>query len=116
MDIVAKQDFIRLVARENQGDSEGVRILWSRHAIAELVNEGWTRKAVEAGLERAEIIEDYPALHRPLPDCLVLGWLTENIPFHAVVAIDGVNARLFVVTVYEPGQEEWENDWRTRKR
>ena len=116
MNTEAKQDFIRWKARQNQADLEGAKIRWSRHGIAELVNEGWSRALVEKGLQGSEVIEDYPTEHRPLPDCLVLGWLATGEPFHAVIAIDEANDRLFVVTVYEPSPEEWEDDWRTRKK
>ena len=54
----AKQAFIQRIARENRHDAEGRRILWSRHAIAELANEGWNRSIVEVGLEKGEVIED----------------------------------------------------------
>jgi hypothetical protein len=116
MDAQGKQDFIRWKAQQNQADSEGEKIRWSRHGITELVNEGWNRAMVEEGLQLSEVIEDYPTLHRPLPDCLVLGWLPCGEPFHAVIAVDEINDRLFVVTVYKPSPEEWEHDWRTRKR
>ena len=111
-----KQDFIRQQASRNRLDPEGNRILWGRHGITELVNEGWHRNLVEEALEDSEVIEDYPTLHRPLPDCLVLGWLTTGEPFHAVIGIDELNDRLFVVTVYKPTLEEWKDDWRTRKK
>ena len=61
------------------------------------------------------MIEDYPAQHRPLPDCLVLGYLATSEPMHAVIALDEANDRLFIVTVYKPSHEEWQDDWRTRK-
>lgn len=112
----SKQNAIRRIAYENQSDSGGQKILWSRHGIAELVNEGWTRAELERGLMAGEIIEDYPTLTRPLPDCLVLGLLAQGVVFHAVVAVDAPHDRLFIVTVYRPSVEEWENDWRTRKR
>jgi hypothetical protein len=115
MNRIEKQNFIRRKAHQNQADPEGASILWSRHGITELVNEGWDRALVEDGLQASEVIEDYPILHRPLPDCLVLGWLATGDPFHAVAAIDEVNDRLLVVTVYEPSSEEWKDDWRTRK-
>ena len=63
-----------------------------------------------------EVIEDYPTLHRPLQDCLALGRLRNSIHFHVVVAVDRPNDRLFIITVYKPDEQEWENDWRTRKR
>lgn len=112
----SKQDAIWRIALESQSDLDGQKILWSRHGIAELVNEGWTRAELEHGLVTCEIIEDYPALTRPLPDCLVMGLLTRGAVFHAVIAIDAPTDRLFIVTVYKPSVEEWENDWRTRKR
>ncbi len=116
MDIGAKQSFIRQYAEENHANPAGSKILWSRHSIIELVNEDWRRGWVENGLRTCEVIEDYPSGPRPLPDCLVLGWLAPGAPFHAVIAVDQILGRLFVVTVYKPAQEEWQNDWRTRKR
>ena len=115
MDGPAKQAFIRKKALESRSDTEGTRILWSRHAVAELVNEGWIRAEVEQCLEAAELVEDYRTLHRPLPDCLVLGRLMRDEPCHAVVAIDEENDRLLIVTVYRPSLEEWEDDWSKRK-
>jgi len=111
-----KEAFIRQKARENQSDPQGEKVLWSRHAIGKLVTEGLTRQAVEQALTTCELIEDYPSLTRPLPDCLVLGWMEEQEPIHAVVAIDAPQDRIFVVTFYRPDPRRWENDYRTRKR
>lgn len=110
-----KQNFICTKAVENRNDPEGHKILWSRHAITELLNDDLIRSEVEKALVTCEVIEDYPSNHRPLPDCLVLGMMEYSNPLHAVVAIDEVNDRIFVVTVYRPSKERWENDWRTRK-
>ena len=75
MEPIFKQTFIQDKAYQNVRNPEGTYILWSRHAIQELVADGLTRTQVERALQSCEVIEDYPALHRPLPDCLVLGWL-----------------------------------------
>ena len=115
MDTAAKQQIIRQIAQENGGDPEGAKILWSRHAITELVNEDWEREAVEQGLQTCEVVEDYPQIHRRLPDCLVLSWLSSQEPFHAVVALDESQDRLLIVTVYSPSNWEWEDDQRTRR-
>ena len=115
MDAATKQQHIRRIAQQNRDDPEGSRILWSRHAITELVNENWEREAVEQGLQTCDVIEDYPQLHRRLPDCLTLGWLQTQEPFHAVVAIDSSQDRLLIVTVYSPSNQEWEDDQRTRR-
>lgn len=110
-----KQNFIRKKAIENETDPEGRKILWSRHGITELLNEDLDRIEVEMAFKTCEVIENYPMQHRPLPDCLVLSLLQNSKPIHAVVAIDEANDRIFVVTVYRPSTERWENDWRTRK-
>lgn len=115
MDAAAKQAFIRRKAQESRTDPEGAGIRWTRHAIAELANEEWGRKAVELGLIASKGIENYPIVHRPLPDCLALGLLASGEPFHAVLAIDSDSDILVVVTVYRPSSEEWDNDWTKRR-
>lgn len=115
MDQLAKQKFIRQIATKNQADPEGSQVYWSRHAIVEMVKDDLTRSEIEQALQQCEIIENYPAGHRPLPDCLVLAYLSNNRPFHAVIAIDESRNRIFIITVYLPSLERWHNDWRTRK-
>jgi len=115
MDTAAKQSFIRRIAKQNRSDLEGTRVIWSAHAVIELVAEDLTRQAVEGALETCTVVEDYPTLHRPLPDCLVLGYLEDGQPIHAVTAIDTEQDRILIVTVYQPNEQEWEDDWRTRK-
>ena len=115
MDSAAKQRFVLRAAQRNQSDSEGRSIFWSRHAIVELVNESWSRESIEAGFLTCEVIEDYPAGPRALPDCLVLGSFRSDETFHAVLAIDQNNERVLVVTVYRPSSEEWQDGWRIRR-
>ena len=51
-------------------------ILWSVHAVRKLRVEGLRKSAVEASLRSCELIEDYQTEGRPLPDCLVLGFMS----------------------------------------
>ena len=115
MDSKEKQAFIQRVAQQNRSTLDRDKILWSRHGVTELIVEGWQRSQVEDALIKCTVIEDYPALHRPLPDCLVLGYLASHEPVHVVVGIDEDSDRLFVITVYKPSFEEWQDDWKTRK-
>ncbi|HRJ43801.1 MAG: DUF4258 domain-containing protein [Caldilineaceae bacterium] len=115
MRVDEKQRFIRQKAIENESDPSGSKVYWSRHAIGETVNDDLTRVEVERAFQDCEIIEDYPVAHRPLPDCLLLAWVADERPLHAVVAIDEQNERIFVVTVYVPSKERWSYDWRIRK-
>ena len=110
-----KQDFIRRRSEDNQEFPLSSIISWSRHSILELRLERFDRNEVEFGLQNCEVIENYPTTHRHLPDCLVMGRLESGEPFHAVVALDQAEDRLLIVTVYSPGEEEWKDDWRTRR-
>jgi hypothetical protein len=111
----SKRDFVRQIAVENRDSEWGARILWSRHATARLIDYGLSRVDIEEALTQCVVVEDYPSVHRALPDCLVLGYLPSGEPLHAVVALDVANNRVFVITVYIPSAERWQNEWQTRK-
>jgi hypothetical protein len=74
----------------------------------------WKAK-VEQALKKAIIIEHYPKHGRPLPDCLLLGFIDAD-PIHVVVAIDEAFDRIVIITVYRPDIKRWESDWKTRKK
>ena len=112
----SKQQLVRQIALDSTSTSDGGKILWSRHAVAALVDDGLERRDVELALQQCHVIEDYPVAHRPLPDCLVLAFIPPRVPIHAVIAIDELNDRIFIVTVYMPTDDRWEDDWRTRKK
>lgn len=108
MNTQAKQMFIRQKAVQRQ-------VQWSRHALGKLATETISVEDVEAALQQAEIIEDYPHLHRYLPDCLVLIYTASVVPIHCVVAINQPADYVLMVTVYRPSDKEWNDDVRTRK-
>ena len=115
MRVEDKEQFICRKAVENRSDPSGSKVYWSRHAIGEMIDEDLTRVEIELAFRHSEIIENYPFAHRPLPDCLILAWLPDGRPLHAVIAIDVHMDRIYVVTVYVPDKERWHDDWRTRK-
>ena len=108
MDALNKQAFICQKAVERQ-------IKWSRHALSELASEPVSVNEVEIALRQAEVIEEYPHLHRYLPDCLVLTFTLYNQPIHCVIAINEPQDYILIVTVYQPSVEEWDHDWKTRR-
>jgi hypothetical protein len=108
--------FIRQKAVENASDPTSRKVAWSFHAVNKLRLERLLRQEVERALVTAEIIEEYPQLTRRLKDCLILGFTSDKQPIHAVVGIDEANDRIFMITIYRPDTERWENDWKTRKR
>ena len=59
-----------------------------------------------------EIIEQYPNDY-PYPSCLILGNDLNERPLHIVCGL-GKN-KVWLVTVYIPNLDEWEDDLKTRK-
>ena len=108
MDTKAKQIFIRQKAAQR-------RVEWSRHALGRLATEPITVDDVEVALQRADVIEDYPHLHRHLPDCLVLAPVMSVGAIHCVVAVNQSADIILMVTVYRPSDKEWNSDARTKK-
>jgi len=105
--------FIRQKAKEHV-PYNNEKILWSLHAVKKLRNESLRKKEVENALKSCEIIEDYQGEGRPLPDCLVLGFIGV-VPLHIVTAVDMDTDRIIVVTVYKPHDARWKDGWRKRK-
>ena len=110
-----KQAFIRRIVHENPQTPSLDKVLWSRHAVQRLRQADLRRQQVEQSLADAEVIEEYPVQTRPLPDCLVLAFIAQQTPIHAVVALDVPSDRILLVTVYRPTRERWQDDWKTRK-
>ncbi len=90
------------------------RIEWQRHVLERMIERGIQRDHVLGILREADIIEDYPDDH-PYPSALFTGAVAGG-PVHVVAALDPVEARVFVVTVYRPDLEHFESDFRTRRR
>ena len=108
-----KESFIRQTIKEHIPETNE-KISWSLHAVKKLRVEGLRKKEVENSLKECIIVEDYSMEGRSLPGCLVLGFIGSD-PVHTVIAIDRDFDRVFVITVYKPSSERWENDWKTRK-
>jgi hypothetical protein len=109
-----KIGFIREKATEHAPEGHE-KILWSSHAVKKLRVEGLRKQDVEGCLKECTMVEDYAMERRPLPGCLVLGFVGE-IPLHCVIAIDRDFDRMVIVTAYRPAKEKWDDDWQKRKK
>ena len=86
----------------------------TRHATTVRLERGITIAALEQALLSGEIIERYPG-SQPYTSCLVLGWLASGDPLHVVCSRGDAEPALRIVTVYEPEDALWENNYMTRK-
>ena len=85
------------------------------HATVKRLERNITTDDIKRALLNGEIIEHNPK-SKPYPSCLVLGWLRAGDPLHAKCSMGTKEPKLRIVTVYEPSDEEWEPDYKTRKR
>ena len=100
-------------------DIETIRAMYSGHAV-EITQHFHNRLKersikyvdVKVAMLSGEIIEqvldDYPN-----PSVLILGNNRDGEPLHIAVGVD--DDRLWLLTVYHPTLEVWENDYKTRK-
>ncbi len=79
-----------------------------------MLEHGIRSQQVREVLERGERIEDYPD-DTPLPSYLMLGTGAVRV-LHVVAADDQEHDETIVITTYEPDPNEWEADFKTRKR
>jgi hypothetical protein len=88
-------------------------IEWNRHALERMIERGIARETAKKVLMTGDIIEDYPD-DAPYPSALFLGYV-DNRPFHVVAAFDAENDLVYVITVYIPDSEHFENNHKTRR-
>jgi len=66
-------------------------------------------------LASAEAIETYPPVGYPDPNYLLLAWDGDQ-PIHILVADLVARNEVIVVTAYQPSLDDWEPDFRTRRK
>lgn len=94
-------------------------VLAGQYTISFTHTEKLRRRKIEARtletvISSGEIIEEYPEDPRG-PSCLILGYAEVLNPIHVVCA-NLESDQILIVTAYEPDPEEWQTDWKTRKR
>ncbi|PSR05317.1 MAG: hypothetical protein BRD50_01360 [Bacteroidetes bacterium SW_11_45_7] len=89
-------------------------IIWKKHAFEKAIERGIRRTSIQEIVYNGEIIEDYPR-DTPYPGLLILGW-HQNQPLHVVIAYDELTNYCFIITVYQPDSDHFENDYKMRKR
>lgn len=90
------------------------KLLFSRHAVSQMFARGITPNEVASVGNHGDVIASYPD-EEPYPKRLALGHVAAG-PLHVVVADDTTAALLVIVTAYRPDSDQWEPDWRTRRR
>jgi len=90
------------------------KIFRTYHVQMRLKGRTLSREALLQAVNTYEIIESYPD-DKYLPSYLLYGDSQEGV-CHLHIATDVAGDNVRVVTVYRPSTDEWESDWRTRRR
>ena len=96
-------------------ESAAKRILFLPHAVNQMNSPDRmiSTQEVRGVVFQGVLVESYPEDVRG-HSCLLLGWGEGNRPLHVVCAPKP--DYLAVITTYLPSPEQWEPDWRTRRK
>ena len=86
--------------------------IMTQHAEVRRRQRGITVSDIKRAIQTGIIIEDYPDAY-PNPACLILSSVVDKKPLHVVCGISGED--LWIITVYHPNNEEWEDSYSKRK-
>ena len=97
-----------------QGAIRRGNIVWRMHCLSRLAERGILQNQVLDVLRNGEEVERYEE-SKPFPCALFLGF-PEGKPVHVVAAFDNASDAVHIITVYEPDEEHFEPDYRTRRK
>ena len=89
------------------------KVEFTAHTHMRMREREITVDEIYAGIDTGEIIEQYPD-DKYYPSCLVLCFRVNGKPLHFVCGL-GDN-KIYIITLYDPDLERWENDFKTRRR
>ncbi len=90
---------------------EITQFVWRKHAAQRMMERSITRDEIIHCALYGTTIETYPNDY-PYPSCLVFE-MGEK-PLHIVMAMDSNTC--YIITAYRPNSEEFESDFKTRKK
>ena len=90
------------------------KIFWTYHVNMRMKGRFIPRHIIIDSVQNYEITEAYPE-DKYLPSYLVYSFY-ETLLFHVLFAVDVVRENVRVITSYYPDSEEWEANFKKRRR
>jgi hypothetical protein len=100
-------DFIQQCVRHG-------KLLWTYHVNMRMRGRFISRRPIVDSHPDYEVIEEYPE-DKYLPSYLVYSEYRGDV-FHILFAADVEGDNVRIVTAYRPSPEEWEEDFKARRR
>ncbi len=88
-------------------------IIWRQHVLARMLERNISREDVYNTIQYGDIIESYLET-KPYPSCLIAG-SPGNKQVHVVAAWDDEAYAVYIITVYTPDREHFQENGITRK-
>lgn len=89
-------------------------VVFSGHAVRRMFEWAISRDEVLEVLRDGEVIVEYPD-DKPFPSNLLVGF-PEARAIHVVAALDCQTDTCHVITAYPPDPDQWQDDFRTRRK
>lgn len=94
---------------------KGGQFEFSYHAFKRAVERNISESEIGEVVENVAIIEDYPD-DKYVPSCLLLGFTKLGRPIHIqVTRIETGEGLIKVITMYQPDEEKWINNYSVRR-
>jgi len=88
-------------------------IIFSQHALSRMFEREISPELVKKAIFNGSIITEYPD-DTPYPSRLIL-FRDEERVIHIVIGHDKDNDKIFVITVYEPDPQLWDENFTKRR-
>jgi len=90
-----------------------MKIIFRMHAVERMFERNITIDDIKDVINNGKIIEEYQD-DKPYPSKLLLKFVGGR-PLHAVIAENKVEDQIIVITVYEPDENKWSENFERRK-
>jgi hypothetical protein len=104
-----ESEIVRII-REYSSNS---RIRFKKHALIRIIERNIKINEIEETSQNCKIIESYTE-DQPFISYLILGFTNDNRPLHIVVAIDNFEKYIWIISVYEPSRNKWDETFSKR--
>ena len=78
-----------------------------------MVERGISFVELDEAADNLRIVKEYED-DTPYPSCLVLGFTKKNRPLHSVFAVNHSIHTAYIITVYEPEEARWSDNFTRR--
>ena len=90
------------------------RIEFRVHATKRMFERKINQSDILLVIDKGSIIEEYPDDY-PFPSVLINGIDSLGKHIHCLVSFDRITKRFYIITVYYPDQQKWQDGFSKRK-